>query len=265
MFQHVIIGQYVSGQSIIHRLDARAKIVATFLFVMIVFLANNIFSYLFLFLTVMMTIFLSRVQLTYIYKGMRPIFFLVIIMFILHGFYTKEGEVLFSFGLVELYSEGIIQGAFIASRLMLLIMMTTTLTLTTSPIMLTDGLETLFSPLSKIKVPVHEIALMMSISLRFIPTLLQETEKIVKAQSARGANFTEGTIFKRAKAVIPLLVPLFIQSFKRAEDLAIAMEARGYRGGEGRTKYRELKWRAKDTVAISYMFVLALVLFIVRS
>ncbi|MCD8500868.1 MAG: energy-coupling factor transporter transmembrane protein EcfT [Bacillaceae bacterium] len=265
MFQHVIIGQYVSGDSIVHRLDARAKIMTTFWFVVIVFLANNFVSYLFLFLTAILAIFLSKINLIYVYKGLRPVFLLVLIMFLVHGFYTKEGEVLFSIGSVAIYSGGITQGAFIASRLLLLIMMTTILTLTTSPITLTDGLETLFSPLSKVKVPVHEIALMMSISLRFIPTLLQETEKIVKAQSARGANFTEGTIFKRAKAVIPLLVPLFIQSFKRAEDLAIAMEARGYRGGEGRTKYRELTWKAKDTFLIVYMILLALLLLFTRK
>lgn len=265
MFENIIIGQYVAGQSIIHRLDARSKLISTFLFVIVVFLANNLLTYLLLFFTVLATVLISRIQLTYIYRGMRPILLLVFIMFILHGFLTKEGTLVYSLGSFELYLGGIIQGAFIACRLLLLIMMTTILTLTTSSIHLTDGLETLFSPLTKYKVPVHELALMMSISLRFIPTLLQETEKIIKAQTARGANFSEGSLFKRAKAVIPLLVPLFIQSFKRAEDLAVAMEARGYRGGEGRTKYRELSWAKKDTAVLLFMIFLGLMLVLLRA
>ncbi|MCT8136465.1 energy-coupling factor transporter transmembrane protein EcfT [Anaerobacillus sp. CMMVII] len=265
MFQNIIIGQYIAGNSVIHRLDARSKLTATFLFVIIVFLANNWITYGVLFVAVVATIIISKVSPRYIYRGMKPIFLLVILMFILHGLMTKEGELLFSIGWFDIYLGGIIQGLFIALRLLLLIMMTTLLTLTTAPIELTDGLENIFGPLRRIHVPVHELALMISISLRFIPTLLQETEKIMKAQMARGVDFSGGTITNRVKAVIPLLVPLFMQSFRRAEDLATAMEARGYRGGEGRTKLRELQWMFKDTLAIILILALGFMLYILRS
>ncbi|OIJ21649.1 cobalt ABC transporter permease [Anaerobacillus alkalidiazotrophicus] len=265
MLQNIIIGQYVSGNSVIHRLDARSKLIATFLFVMIVFIANNWITYLVLFTTVIFAIGISKVSPRYIYKGMKPIFFLIILMFILHGILTKEGELLFAFGWFEVYVGGIIQGLFIASRLLLLIMMTTLLTLTTAPIQLTDGLEDIFGPLRKFHVPVHEIALMMSISLRFIPTLLQETDKIMKAQMARGVDFQGGSLVNRIKAIIPLLVPLFMQSFRRAEDLATAMEARCYRGGEGRTRLRELQWTILDTVAVLLIIILGFLLFLLRS
>jgi energy-coupling factor transport system permease protein len=264
MLQNIIIGQYVAGNSVIHGLDARSKLTVIFLFVITVFLANNWLTYAILFFTVLIAIILSKVSLRYVYKGMKPILLLVILMFILHGVVTKEGEILFTIGLFDIYLGGIIQGLFIALRLILLIMMTTLLTLTTAPIELTDGLEKIFGPLRKINVPVHELALMMSISLRFIPTLLQETEKIMKAQMARGVDFTGGSFTNKVKAVIPLLVPLFMQSFRRAEDLAIAMEARGYRGGEGRTRLRELQWKTKDTVAVIAFATLALLLFTLR-
>ncbi len=265
MLQNIIIGQYVAGNSIIHQLDARSKLTATFLFVMVVFLANNWLSYALLFLITLMAIVASKVSPRYIYRGMKPIFFLVLLMFLLHSIMTKEGELLFTIGWIEIYLGGVIQGLFIALRLLLLIMMTTLLTLTTAPIQLTDGLESIFGPLGKWKVPVHEIALMMSISLRFIPTLIQETEKIMKAQMARGVDFAGGPIASRIKAIIPLLVPLFIQSFRRAEDLATAMEARGYRGGDGRTRLRELVWRKKDTGVVGIIVVLGIFLAILRS
>ncbi len=265
MFQNIIIGQYVAGNSFIHDLDPRSKLTATFLFVLIVFLANNWLTYLILFLAVLVAMLVSNVSPNYIYKGMKPVFLLVIAMFILHAFFTKEGELLFAIGWFEVYLGGIIQGLFIAFRLLLLIMMTTLLTLTTAPIQMTDGLESIFGPLRRFNVPVHELALMMSISLRFIPTLLQETEKIMKAQMARGVDFTGGPITRRIKAIVPLLVPLFMQSFRRAEDLATAMEARGYRGGEGRTKLRELVWMKKDTMAVLTMTTIGFILLFLRS
>ncbi|WNF36993.1 energy-coupling factor transporter transmembrane protein EcfT [Bacillaceae bacterium IKA-2] len=265
MFQNIIIGQYVAGNSVIHQLDPRSKLTATFLFIMIIFLANNWITYTFLFLTVLVALFVSKVSPRYIYNGMKPIFFLVIIMFILHTIMTKEGELLLSIGWFEVYLGGVIKGLFIALRLLLLIMMTTLLTLTTPPITLTDGLENIFGRLRKINVPVHEIALMMSISLRFIPTLLQETEKIMKAQMARGADFASGPIVSRVKAIIPLLVPLFMQSFRRAEDLATAMEARGYRGGEGRTRFRELHWGISDSITVAMIILVGTLLILLRS
>lgn len=265
MLQNIIIGQYVAGSSIIHQLDARSKLTATFFFVIVVFLANNWLTYSLLFVFVALTIILSKVSLSYIYRGMKPIFILVLLMFFLHGIMTKEGDILFTLGWIEIYSGGIIQGLFISLRLLLLIIMTTLLTLTTAPIQLTDGLENIFSPLKKWNVPVHEIALMMSISLRFIPTLLQETEKIMKAQTARGVDFSGGPIVSRVKAIVALLVPLFMQSFRRAEDLATAMEARGYRGGEGRTRLRELQWTGADTVVIAMNVLLGFILILLRS
>jgi energy-coupling factor transport system permease protein len=180
-------------------------------------------------------------------------------------FLTKEGEVLFRFGWITIYEEGLRQGIFISLRFFLLILMTSILTLTTTPIEITDGLESLLAPLNKIKFPVHELALMMSISLRFIPTLMQETDKIMKAQTARGVDFSSGPIKERIKAIIPLLIPLFVSSFKRAEELAVAMESRGYRGGEGRTKYRRLNWVLKDTAMLAMLAALTLVLILLRT
>jgi energy-coupling factor transport system permease protein len=180
-------------------------------------------------------------------------------------FLTKEGEVLFRFGWITIYEEGLRQGIFISLRFFLLILMTSILTLTTTPIEITDGLESLLAPLNKIKFPVHELALMMSISLRFIPTLMQETDKIMKAQTARGVDFSSGPIKERIKAIIPLLIPLFVSSFKRAEELAVAMESRGYRGGEGRTKYRQLNWGLKDTAMLAMLAALTLVLILLRT
>jgi len=178
---------------------------------------------------------------------------------------TKEGDIVVDFGWLTIYEEGIKQGVFISIRFVLLIVITSLLTLTTTPIEITDGMEALLSPFKKIGVPAHEIALMMSISLRFIPTLMEETEKIMKAQSARGVDFSSGTLKERFQAIIPLLVPLFISAFKRAEDLALAMEARGYRGGEGRTRLRKLVWKAQDHVAFLILAVMTVFLIILRS
>jgi energy-coupling factor transport system permease protein len=208
---------------------------------------------------------LSKVPFRFIYTGLKPVLLLVIFTLFLHLFLTKEGEVLFQFGWLTIYEEGLRQGIFISLRFFLLILMTSILTLTTTPIEITDGLESLLAPLNKIKFPVHELALMMSISLRFIPTLMQETDKIMKAQTARGVDFASGPIKDRVKAIIPLLIPLFVSSFKRAEELAVAMEARGYRGGEGRTKYRQLSWGLKDTGMLALLAALTLVLFLLRT
>ncbi|MGP4082529.1 energy-coupling factor transporter transmembrane component T family protein [Pseudalkalibacillus sp. R45] len=265
MMENVIIGQYIPGNSPIHRMDPRAKLVAVFIYVIIVFLANNWASYAFLGIFTIATALLSRVPISFIIKGLKPILWIILFTMILHLFMTKEGPVLVDFGWTAIHEGGVVQGVFIALRLLFLILLTSLLTLTTTPIDITDGIESLLDPLKKVKFPVHEFALMMSISLRFIPTLLQETEKIMKAQSARGAEFSSGPIKERIKAFVPLLVPLFISAFKRAEDLALAMEARGYRGGEGRTKLRILKWQVIDTLALSMVAVLIIVLFLLRS
>jgi energy-coupling factor transport system permease protein len=184
---------------------------------------------------------------------------------LLHLFFTKEGELLFEFGWFQIYDKGVEQGVFISMRFFLLILITSLLTLTTTPIEITDGMESLLHPLNKIHFPVHEMALMMSISLRFIPTLMNETDKIMKAQTARGTDFTSGPIKQRVKSIVPLLIPLFVSSFKRAEELAVAMEARGYRGGEGRTKYRQLNWKGLDTFMVLLLGFVTALLVILRT
>lgn len=254
------IGQYVPCDSIIHRLDPRSKLIAVFIFIIVIFLANSFVSYLVVTAFVAVAILLSRVPISFILRGMKFIIFLVIITFLLHLFLTKEGEIIYQIGSWNIYSEGLIQGTFISLRLLFLVLFTSLLTLTTTPIEITDGLESLLNPLKRLRVPVHEFALMMSIALRFIPTLLEETEKIMKAQSARGADFASGPLKDRLKAIVPLLIPLFVSSFKRAEDLALAMEARGYRGGEGRTKLRILTWGLKENVLMLLLVALTAIL-----
>ncbi|WP_078551198.1 energy-coupling factor transporter transmembrane component T family protein [Bacillus alkalicellulosilyticus] len=264
MFQHVIVGQYVKGHSIFHQMDPRSKLIAIFLLVLIVFLANNWLSYFVLIIFALLSIIISQVPLLYIYKGLKPIFLIIVFTMLMHLILNKEGAVVLEMGPFSVYESGITQGVFIALRLLIIVVLTSLLTLTTKPLDLTDGLEFLLQPLTRFRVPAHEIALMMSISLRFIPTLLQETEKILKAQMARGVDFSSGSIMQRMKAVIPLLIPLFISAFKRAEDLALAMESRGYRGGEGRTKLRELEWRKKDTSVLFIVCLFGFGLFLLR-
>ncbi|WP_141434144.1 energy-coupling factor transporter transmembrane protein EcfT [Bacillus sp. 03113] len=265
MMDKMIIGRYIPADSLIHRMDPRSKILLVFLFICIVFLANNALTYSLLALYTFGMMLCSKMKLRYFYQGLKPIFLLILFTFFLHVFFTKEGDVLFKLGWITVYEGGLKQGFFISMRFLLLIIMSTLLTLTTTPISMTDGLEKLLHPLNKVKFPVHELALMMSISLRFIPTLMDETDKIMKAQMARGVEFTSGPIKQRVKAIIPLLIPLFISSFKRAEELATAMEARGYRGGQGRTKYRLLRWGAVDTGMLFSLCVLAVVLYLLRT
>ncbi|API92401.1 MULTISPECIES: energy-coupling factor transporter transmembrane component T family protein [Virgibacillus] len=254
----MVIGQYVPGNSLVHRLDPRTKITIIFIFVFIVFLANNIWSYTILTIFALTSMLTSRVPLKFVLKGLMPVWFLIIFTFILHLIITKEGTVIFEVFAFQVYSGGLIQGFAISMRFFLLILVTSLLTLTTTPIEITDAIESILQPLKKVRFPVHELALMMSISLRFIPTLLQETEKISKAQASRGVDFRTGKIKDRIQAVVPLLVPLFVSAFKRAEELAMAMEARGYQGGEGRTKLRELKLSKLD-VWIYLLFVIVII------
>ncbi|MFA1715196.1 energy-coupling factor transporter transmembrane protein EcfT [Peribacillus frigoritolerans] len=265
MLDKMIIGRYVPANSLMHKMDPRAKLLLVFLFVCVVFLANNVVSYGLLAVFTILLISLSKIPLRYLYNGLKPIFFLIVFTFLLHILFTKEGELLFEYGWFEIYEGGLIQGFFISIRFTLLILVTSLLTLTTSPISITDGMEELLGPLKKWKMPVHELALMMSIALRFIPTLMEETEKIMKAQTARGVDFSSGPIKDRVKSIVPLLVPLFVSSFKRAEELATAMESRGYRGGEGRTKYRQLNWKTSDSLLMVSLGVLTVMLFLLRS
>ena len=262
---NIIIGRYIPGNSPLHRMDPRAKLLLIFFYVFIVFIANSVLTYALLGIYTLTIVLLTKVPIRYILSGLKPILWVILFTFILHIFLTKEGDLLVDLGWLKIYEGGVTQGIFISLRLLYLIIMTTILTLTSTPIEITDGMESLLAPFKKIGLPTHELALMMSISLRFIPTLMQETEKIMKAQAARGVEFTSGPIKDRMKAVVPLLIPLFISSFKRAEELAIAMEARGYRGGEGRTKMRLLQWRGLDTLMLVLLLVTAAILFLLRG
>lgn len=265
MLEKMIFGRYVPANSVMHRMDPRAKLLLVFFFVCVVFLANNLWSYATLGVFTIGMIALSNIPLRFLIGGLKPVFLIIIFTFILHLLFTKEGVLLYKLGWLEIYKGGLMQGIFISLRFTFLILVTSLLTLTTTPISITDGMEELLNPLKKWKVPVHELALMMSISLRFIPTLMEETDKIMKAQMARGVDFSSGSIKDRVKAIVPLLVPLFVSAFKRAEDLATAMEARGYRGGEGRTKYRQLRWSLVDSLLMLVLVVLTGVLVLLRS
>ncbi|WP_026673526.1 energy-coupling factor transporter transmembrane component T family protein [Alkalihalobacterium bogoriense] len=265
MFSHVIIGQYVDGHSYLHRLDPRSKLLAILFFIIIIFLANNWTTYVLISAVAIGLVLLSRVSLRFIYRGLKPVFFLLVFTLVVHIIINKEGALVYEWGPFAVYEGGITNGVFICIRLLVIFLLTSLLTLTTPPLDLTDGLESLLRPFKRVGVPAHELALMMSISLRFIPTLLQETEKIMKAQMARGVDFKSGPITDRVKAIFPLLIPLFIHSFKRAEDLATAMESRGYRGGEGRTKIRVLQWTRKDSLVFIVISLIAIGLLLFRS
>ena len=249
MIKNITIGQYIPGDSYVHKLDPRIKIILSMLFVIGLFLINDFRGYIFIIPFVFFIILISKLKFQYIYKGLKPIFILLMITGLLNIFMIQGKTLWFTFSIISIYKEGIYTATFMMLRLVFLIVGTSVLTLTTSPIELTDGIEKLLNPFKKIGVPAHELAMMMTIALRFIPTLIDETDKIMKAQMARGADFETGNIFTRAKNLIPLLVPLFISSFRRADELAMAMEARCYRGGEGRTRMKQLKMTYKDVIA----------------
>ena len=254
MISDITLGQFFPGYSFIHKLDPRTKILLAVMFIVAVFVANNPASFLLVTLVALLLVGISRIGYGVVLKGIKPIVIILIITALINVFLTKgEGEPLVSFWVIKIYEEGIVRAVFMALRVIVLIIGTSVLlTYTTSPISLTDGIESLLSPLKKIKIPVHTFAMMMSIALRFIPTLIEETEKIMNAQKSRGADFTTGGLVKRAKALIPLLVPLFVSSFKRAEELATAMECRCYRGDKNRTKLIKLEMRGRDYSALFF-------------
>lgn len=260
MISDITLGQFFPGFSIIHKLDPRTKIILSILFIVSIFVANNIAAFVLLTIAVAITIVLSRISFKVIFKGIKPIIFILVFTALLNLFLTSgEGEPFLHFWVIKIYKEGIIRALFMAYRVVLLIIGTSVLlTYTTSPISLTDGLESLLSPLKTIKVPVHLFAMMMSIALRFIPTLVEETEKIMNAQKSRGADFSSGGLIKRAKALIPILIPLFVSSFKRADELATAMECRCYRGDKNRTKLIKLTFKARDFIwLLIYIAIIA--------
>lgn len=248
MLRDITLGQYYQTESVIHRLDPRVKLTGTIVFIISLFLMDNLWGYLFATAFIAACISLSKVPFRFMVKGMKTIVFLMLLTVVFNLFLTP-GTPLVSVWKLTITREGLRIAVFMVFRLILLIIGSSLMTLTTTPNQLTDGMESLMGPLKKIHVPVHEIAMMMSIALRFIPILMEETDKIMKAQIARGADFESGNLFQRAKALIPLLVPLFISAFRRANDLAMAMEARCYRGGEHRTKMKPLIYRKRDYLA----------------
>ena len=259
----ITLGQYFPGNSPVHRLDPRTKILAVVLYITALFLAKSFVTYGVMFLVLCASIALSKVPVKSILRGLKPVLFIAVFTAVLNLLYTPGEHVLTKLWIFTITLEGVFTAFFMVIRIMMLIAGTFLLTYTTSPILLTDGLESLLGPLKKIKVPVHELAMMMSIALRFIPTLIEETDKIMKAQIARGADLESGNIIQRTKAMVPILVPLFVSAFRRANDLAMAMEARCYNGGEGRTKMKPLVYRKRDRAAygitILYMVVIVLV------
>jgi len=260
MLRDITIGQYYPGYSPLHKLDTRLKIILTFGYMAAVFLACDFLAYAGVFLFLGIVVHISEVPPRFILRGLRPIFILIAFTFLLNIFMARGGTELWHFGVLLITSGGVYTACYMALRLILLLLGCSLLTLTTKPVKLTDGIEALLKPFARFGLPAHELAMMMTIALRFIPTLLEETDKIMKAQQARGADFETGGLLKRAKNMLPVFVPLIVGAFRMAADLAMAMEARCYRGGEGRTKMHEFRLKRRDAIAtIVFIFFLALI------
>ena len=251
MLSNITIGQYYPAKSLLHRMDPRMKVILTAVFIVLIFLANNFASMALVLAFLGITVALSRVPLKMILRGLKAIVIIVVFTSVLNLFYVQGGKILVDFWIVHITTKGVYTALFMAIRIMALIISSSLLTYTPTPTNLTDGLERLLGGLKKIHVPVHELAMIMSIALRFIPTLIEETDKIMSAQKARGADFESGNIIQKAKALIPILVPLFISAFRRADELAVAMECRCYHGGEGRTKLHVLQYEGRDYLALA--------------
>ncbi len=249
MLKDITIGQYYPSESVVHKLDPRLKIVLTFLYIVAIFFIRNFWGFLVLAGLTVALARLSKIPMKFLLKGLKPLLILMSITALLNLFMT-DGRILYRVGFLKITYEGIVLSLFMLLRIVFLVLGTSFLTYTTTPITLTSGIESLLQPMTKIGVPAHEIAMMMSIALRFIPTLIEETDKIMAAQKARGAALSEGNLIQRAKALIPILIPLFVSAFRRADELAVAMEARCYHGGNDRTKMKELRFQKKDTFAL---------------
>ncbi len=260
---NITIGQYYPADSYIHRLDSRVKLISTIAYIAMLFVINNIWGYALTIAAISTVIYISTVPPLYLLRGLRAIFFIIIFTVVLNIFFTPGKTILIEWGVMKITLEGLIVAVKMCFRLILLIIGSSVLTLTTSPIQLTDAIEYLLKPLKKIGVPAHDIAMMMTIALRFIPTLLEEMNKIMKAQMARGADFDTGGLIKKAKSLVPLLVPLFISSFRRADELAMAMEARCYRGDINRTRMKEMILKRRDFQTIFCMIAYCAIVFVV--
>ena len=257
MKSDITFGQYVEGNSLIHRLDPRIKIVAAFLYIIVIFLSKSATAFALLTLAAIVMAILTGISPRLFLRAMRPLIFIILFTAVINLFFMTGENLLFEFKFIRIYREGAVNAFLIVLRILLLIVATSVfLTYTTTPLALTDALEQLLGPLKKLRVPVHEFSMMMTIALRFIPTLIEETQKIINAQTARGADFTSGGLIKRGKALIPILIPLFISAFRRADELATAMECRCYTGGEGRTRMNTLKSAPRDWVFLALLILL---------
>ena len=261
----LILGRYIPGNSMIHRLDPRSKLLAMFAFLLLIFWANNLITNVLIIAFVFAMVLLSQIRPSFFINGLKPMIGIILFTTFFQVFFTPGASVLWEFWIFKVSIEGLQQALIIFIRFVLIIFFSTLLTLTTTPLSLADGIESGLAPLKRLKVPVHEIGLMLSMSLRFVPTLMDDTTRIMNAQRARGVDFNEGNLIQKVKSVIPILIPLFASSFKRADALATAMEARGYQGGEGRTKYRVLEWKLLDTCAVIVMILLGVTLYVLKS
>ena len=264
MLKDITLGQYFPGHSVLHRLDPRTKLIGVVVYIIALFLCTQLLSYGVVALFLAWMIHTSGVGMKAMVRGLRPVLVIMIFTGVLNLFYTG-GTPLIEIGFVTITVEGVWRAFFMVARIMMLIMGTFLLTYTTSPIMLTDAIESVLGPLKKLHLPIHELAMIMSIALRFVPTLIEETDKLMSAQKARGADFESGNLIEKAKALVPLLVPLFVSAFRRAEELAVAMESRCYHGGEGRTRLRQLKYERRDYIAMLVLALLVIVVVILRT
>lgn len=262
---NLILGRYIPGHSLIHRLDPRSKLLAMIGFILIIFWANNLTTNLIMLTFTLSLILLSGLSLKFFFNGLKPMLGLILFTTLFQLFFTQGDTLYFQWDWFQISQEGIQMSAIIFMRFTLIICFSTLLTLTTMPLALADAVETSLQPLTRFKVPAHEIGLILSMSLRFVPTLMDDTTRIMNAQRARGVDFGEGNLLQKVKSIVPILIPLFASSLKRADALAIAMEARGYQGGIGRSKYRQLKWTGKDSLSLLVMLVLAGLLYYFKT
>lgn len=261
----LILGRYIPGNSFVHRLDPRSKLLAMMVFIVVVFWANNVLTNSLMLAFTLLAILLSKIPLTFFINGVKPMIGIILFTTLFQVFFTQQGTPLVSFGIIKITDFGLAQALLIFMRFVLIILMSTVLTLTTMPLSLADAVESLLKPFRIFKVPAHEIGLMLSLSLRFVPTLMDDTTRIMNAQRARGVDFGEGSLMQKVKTIIPILIPLFASSFKRADALATAMESRGYQGGDGRSKFRQLDWQLKDSLTLLAFLGLGLLLFFLRT
>jgi energy-coupling factor transport system permease protein len=252
VLKDITLGQYFPGNTVVHKLDPRTKLILMVVYISALFMARGFTAYIFMFAVLAICLTLSKIRPRAVLRGLRPVFIIIIVTVILNIFFIRGETILFQYRAIVIAREGVLTAVFMAARLMMLIISTFLLTYTTSPITLTDGLERMLGPLKKIRLPIHEFSMMMSIALRMIPTLIEETDKIMSAQKSRGADFETGGLIKRAKAILPLIIPLFISAFRRADELATAMESRCYHGGEGRTKMKILSFAGRDFFAMLF-------------